>query len=225
MNDIEQARQVVGHAAPAIDKIRPFYNHPDFIGANVEYLRDALDEFEPAQRSSVKVAFTAHSIPLSMASGCRYESQLQMAAKLVAAAAGVLDWQLVYQSRSGPPTQPWLAPDILDYLRELKQQSVNNVVVVPIGFVSDHMEVVYDLDTEAKQLAEQLDMKMVRARTAGTHPLFIHMIRELILERMDQNIPQRFLGEDGVLPDACLQECCSMSVSEGAPHSQRVSTA
>jgi ferrochelatase len=118
-------------------------------------------------------------------------------------------WRLVYQSRSGPPAQPWLEPDILDCLRELKAQgSSSDIVIAPIGFVSDHMEVVFDLDTQARGLCDDLGLNMVRAHTAGTHPRFIAMIRELIGERMDENQPRLTLGALGPRPDACPAHCC-----------------
>jgi protoporphyrin/coproporphyrin ferrochelatase len=126
---------------------------------------------------------------------------------LIADALGVDRWRVVYQSRSGSPSQPWLGPDITDTLRELHDQGVENVVVAPIGFVSDHMEVVYDLDHEAQQVASELGMTMVRAATAGTHPGFVRMIRELILERID-NAPARFLGSRGPVHDICPADCC-----------------
>jgi ferrochelatase len=117
--------------------------------------------------------FTAHSVPLSMADSSPYVRELQQAC---AAVAGNRDWKLVYQSRSGPPGQPWLEPDIGDYLREIR----SDVVIVPIGFLSDHMEVLYDLDTEARAVCEELGVKMVRAGTAGTHPAMIAMIAEMV---------------------------------------------
>jgi protoporphyrin/coproporphyrin ferrochelatase len=116
-------------------------------------------------------------------------------------------WRVVYQSRSGSPSQPWLGPDVLDFLRELREKNIREVVVAPIGFVSDHMEIVYDLDYEAQQLAKELGLKMVRSATAGTHPAFVKMIRELILERVD-NAPARFVGTRGAGHNVCPADCC-----------------
>jgi protoporphyrin/coproporphyrin ferrochelatase len=142
-----------------------------------------------------------------MAAHCEYTAQLEETGSLIAEALGVTNWQLVYQSRSGSPAQPWLGPDICDHLRELNGAGVKDVVVAPIGFVSDHMEVVYDLDVEAQQLAGELGMKMKRAATAGTHPSFVKMIRELILERVE-NTPARFSGSRGAEHSICPADCC-----------------
>ena len=122
-----------------------------------------------------------------------------------------MQFKLVYQSRSGPPSQPWLGPDVLDYLRETKEAGVSNVVIAPIGFISDHMEVIYDLDTEARRLCESIGLNMVRAATVGTHPEFIQMIRELILERLEPGRERRFLGTGGPRPDVCAPDCCRLN--------------
>jgi ferrochelatase len=200
LDDIQRACEAVGPAAPTVDKIRAFHNHPGFIEANSDNVSTALQSIPESRRSMAHIAFTAHSIPRQMADNCAYEAQLQETAGLVAQVAGCDNWRLVYQSRSGPPTQPWLEPDILDHLKELKAAGITDVVIAPIGFVSDHMEVVYDLDTEARQLSEQLGLNMVRAKTAGTHPTFIRMIRELILERTAPNVTTNH--------DACAVDCC-----------------
>ena len=209
LEDIARAQQSVGPEAPNVDKIRVFYNHPEFIEANTENVRAALNQIPAARRSAAQIAFTAHSIPRSMAANCEYEAQLQETCSLVAAAAGHDRWRLVYQSRSGPPIQPWLEPDIGDHLKELKEAGTADVVIAPVGFVSDHMEIVYDLDTEARQLCDRLGLNMIRAATVGTHPAFIKMIRELILERMDPESPRRFLGQQEPLPDNCIEACCA----------------
>jgi ferrochelatase len=120
---------------------------------------------------------------------------------LIARALNIENWQLVYQSRSGSPSQPWLGPDVSDHLRALAGEGVKDVVVAPIGFVSDHMEVVYDLDYEAQKVARELGMNMVRARTAGTHPAFVKMIRELMLERINNEVPANI----------CAPDCCRLS--------------
>ena len=144
-----------------------------------------------------------------MADGCRYEVQLREACRLVAEGVGRNDWHLVYQSRSGPPQQPWLEPDIRDFLREEHNRTkLQDVVIVPIGFISDHMEVLYDLDTEARQLCNELGINMVRAATVGTHPRFIRMIRELIVERMTQSADRLALGTLGPNHDVCPDDCC-----------------
>jgi len=208
LEDIQRAQEATGPAAPNVDKIRAFYNHPGFIEANSNNVRAALNQIPEARRSMAEIAFTAHSIPRTMADNCAYEAQLHETAGLVASAAGHDRWQLVYQSRSGPPTQPWLAPDILDHLKELDGSGTTDVVIAPIGFVSDHMEIVYDLDTEARQLSEQLGLNMVRAKTAGSHPAFVTMIRELILERMQSDRRRPLMGGQQPLLDTCTEGCC-----------------
>jgi ferrochelatase len=210
LEDIERARESLGPAAPRIEKLRAFYNHPGFIEANVANLQAALEQIPPGQRSQARVAFTAHSIPLSMATNCDYESQLRETSRLVAEAVGVQNWQLVFQSRSGSPIRPWLDPDICDHLRELQGNGAKHVVIAPIGFVSDHMEIIYDLDTEARILCQQLGLNMIRAATAGSHPVFIEMIRELVMERIDPETPRRSLGSKGPRNDVCAPGCCSL---------------
>ncbi|HEY2960904.1 MAG TPA: ferrochelatase [Pyrinomonadaceae bacterium] len=205
--NIADAQTAVGPQAPHIDKLRAFYNHPLFIEANVDHIRSAWSRLDNDARPNAQLVFTAHSIPEAMAATCEYASQLEEAGQLIAEAVGSKRWRVVYQSRSGAPSQPWLAPDILDYLRELHAQEIRNVVVAPIGFVSEHMEIVYDLDYEAQNLAQELGMKMVRAATAGTHPAFVRMIRELMLERIDDE-PPRFLGTRGPAHNVCPVDCC-----------------
>ncbi len=206
--DIGRAQAAVGWRAPQVDKLRAFYNHPGFIDPNVANLRAALGQIPESRHDRAHVAFSAHSIPVSMAKHSPYETQLQETCRLVAEGVGLEDWRLVYQSRSGPPHQPWLEPDIGSHLEELKARGVEEVVVMPIGFISDHMEVMYDLDTEARQIAQKLGLRMIRAETVGTHPAFIRMIRELIEERMTENPVRRFLGTCGPGYDSCPVDCC-----------------
>jgi protoporphyrin/coproporphyrin ferrochelatase len=206
--DIARAQQEVGDGAPAIDKIRVFFNHPGFIEANADRLRDALAQIDELQRTSARVIFTAHSIPVSMAQACDYERQLQETARLVAEQLGGLHWRLAYQSRSGPPTQRWLEPDILDALRLINTENQSNdVVISPIGFVSDHLEIIFDLDTQAHEMCEELGLNMVRAQTVGTHPCFVTMVRELIQERTIPNQPAS-LGAFGPRQEVCAENCC-----------------
>ena len=171
LEDIQRARAEVGENAPEIVKIPPFSENPLFIEAMTDRVRIALAELPHA-----RVVFTAHSVPISMAEGSPYVEQLETASRHVAEALDVRDWKLVYQSRSGPPTQPWLGPDICDCLREYP----SDTIIAPIGFLSDHMEVMYDLDTEARAVCEELGVRMVRAGTVGTHPAIIRMIAQLI---------------------------------------------
>jgi ferrochelatase len=203
--NITDAQTAVGANAPQVDKLRAFYNHPLFVEANVDHIQAALQTLD--KTSTPVVVFTAHSIPESMANNCDYAAQLTEAGTLIAESLGIKSWQLVYQSRSGSPSQPWLGPDICDHLRALESQGVTNVVVAPIGFVSDHMEVIYDLDHEAQQVAREVGINMVRASTAGTHPGFVKMIRELILERTAGATP-RSLGDRGKSHDVCPLDCC-----------------
>ena len=207
--DIARAREAVGEGAPIVDKIRAFHNHPGFIEAVTDRLQSALSTVPSDRRQAAHLIFTAHSIPAGMARGCDYEKQLKETARLVAETSGHEEWKLVYQSRSGPPSQPWLGPDILDCLRDLKaQEGASDVVIAPIGFVSDHMEILYDLDTQAKELCAELGLNMVRAQTVGTHPRFIRMIRELIGERLDEGLPRPALGSLSPRPDLCPADCC-----------------
>jgi ferrochelatase len=209
--DIARAREAAGEGAPVVDKIRAFHNHPGFVGAVVDRVQQALEKMPLAGRDAAHLVYTAHSIPMAMAKTCDYETQLKETGRLVAERLGRKNWRLVYQSRSGPATQPWLEPDILDYLRELKaREGESDVVIAPIGFVSDHMEILFDLDTQARELCEELGLRMVRAGTAGTHPRFISMVRELIDERLDDNHARLALGVLGVRPDLCPPNCCPM---------------
>jgi ferrochelatase len=209
LENIAAAQSEVGAKAPKVDKLRVFFNHPGFIEPMVERTQNALEQLPPGRRDAALLLFSAHSIPLAMAQGSRYEEQLREACRLVTGGVGRSDWHLVYQSRSGPPHQPWLGPDIGEFIAKLHaKSSPSDVVVVPIGFISDHMEVVYDLDTELRQLCDSLGVNMVRAATVGTHPRFVRMIRELIEERMT-NLPQRLaVGTLGPSHDECPDGCC-----------------
>jgi len=211
LENISEARRDVGNDAPNVEKIRAFYNHPLFIQANVENVRAALQKIPAARRTGAYLVFTAHSIPISMAKNCDYKAQLMETSRLVAEGLGMTPWRLVFQSRSGSPAQPWLGPDICDYLPRMRAAGGTDVVVAPIGFVSDHMEIIYDLDTEAMALCRELGLNMVRAATAGTHPLFIEMVRELIMERVEPQTPRRFLGTHGARADPCPPGCCSLA--------------
>jgi len=217
--DIMRAQESVGADDLQIDKLRVFYNHPGFIEPNIENLRAALEEIPAEHRAATHIAFTAHSIPQSMASNCAYQDQLTETCRLIAEGLGHSQWKLVFQSRSGSPAQPWLEPDICDHLKHLKANGVTDVVIAPVGFISDHMEVLYDLDTEARQLCEEIELNMIRAATVGTHPLFIEMIRELILERMSDAPVRRALGTRGANHDVCPMDCCLMGAMRPAHQS------
>lgn len=218
--DIQRAQAAVGTGAPQVDKLRVFYNHPGFIEPTTENVQLALERIPPERRGKARVAFTAHSIPTAMAATCNYEKQLREVCRLVAEKLGLQHWRLVYQSRSGSPSQPWLEPDILKHLSDMKSEGIADVVVAPVGFISDHMEVLYDLDTEAFQHCQALGLNMIRATTVGTHPAFIRMIRELILERMEPGTVRRSLGSDSPGPDLCPLDCCLPGLGIPGPPSQ-----
>ena len=208
LQNIEAAREDIGEGAPVVHKLRAFYNHPGFVEANIDRLLAALGTLPKERRESARVAFSAHSIPDAMAATCDNVDQLQETARRVAEGARHERWQLVYQSRSGPPHVPWVGPDILEHLDALSQINVKDVIVAPIGFISDHMEVVWDLDHEARDYATDLGITLTRAETVGTHPAFIAMIRELIEERMGRVTVRQALGKRGPTPDVCAPDCC-----------------
>jgi ferrochelatase len=208
--NIADAQLSAGDGAPQVDKIRAYFNHPGFIDAMVDRTRQAFELLGPEQRAETHLVYTAHSMPSSMADSCKYVEQLTDASRLVCKRLGRSGDPLVFQSRSGPTSQPWLEPDILDHLRTIHSsaQGAKSVVIVPIGFVSDHMEVIYDLDTEARELCEELGLRMVRAGTAGTHPWFVRMIRELIEERVLGSQHRPAVGVLGPSHDVCPLDCC-----------------
>ena len=203
-------------------KLRVFYNHPDFISVTSKNVRQALDSLPENSRESVKIAFTAHSIPYSMSSTSDYEKQLKESCRLVAESMSLdtSQWDLVYQSRSGRPQDPWLEPDICDYIRDLHASGRNAMVICPIGFLSDHMEVMYDLDDEARKLCDELGMTMQRAATPGSHPTFIQMIRKLIQERTN-NAQRECIGNFGPNHDVCPDDCCPRPRRPGRPNANR----
>ena len=217
--NVGAAQERVGAAAPSVDKLRVFYNHPDFIAANADRLREAIEKLPKSGRESPTIAFTAHSIPSSMAAGCAYEKQLTETARLVAKECGIPAerWRLVFQSRSGRPQDPWLEPDICDHIRGMNPEQVPGLIVAPIGFLSDHIEVLFDLDEQAAEAASEKGIPMVRAGTVGLHPQFIGMIRKLILERMDSETPKEAIGQFGPNWDVCAVDCCPAPVYPGRP--------
>jgi ferrochelatase len=207
--NIAQAQAQVGSGAPLVDKLRVFYNHPGFISPMADRVRTALEHLPEEARGRSLVLYTAHSIPLSMAQSCNYVKQLEEACRLVSKTLGRPGDRLVFQSRSGPAPQSWLEPDVLDCVREVKHGKLAaGVVLAPIGFISDHLEVLYDLDTEAKQLCADLQLPMVRAGTVGIHPEFVRMIRDLIAERMSETPERVALGVLGASHDVCPADCC-----------------
>jgi ferrochelatase len=193
-------------AGPTAEKLPHYYDRPGFVRANAEALAAALRSLPADLRDGARLVATAHSIPDAMAAvagpqGHAYEAELTEAARLVVeAAAPGREFDLVWQSRSGPPSVPWLEPDVNDHLRALAEQGTRAVVVFPVGFVSDHLEVIWDLDNEAAETAGELGLAFARAATAGTHPAFVTALRELVEERRAGGAPR--LGTD------CPASCC-----------------
>jgi ferrochelatase len=231
-DDIEMAVAAVGPRAPRIDKIRPYFNHPGFIEPFAAGVEDALASLPAAAQAGARLVFTAHSVPTAMAAasgsrtagtavaggggdGGRYGAELREAARLIAerTRGGSLPFDLVYQSRSGPPSVPWLEPDVNDYLTALAREgTATGVVLVPVGFVSDHQEVIHDLDTEAAQTAESLGLPFARAKAPGSTPRFASMVCELVAERVS-GAPALALGDFGLGAfaggaDSCPADCC-----------------
>jgi ferrochelatase len=206
LEDIDRARAEV-EGAPEVDKLRIYFNHPGFVEPMIENTRAAYDRLPADLRGAAPLVFTAHSVPVAQPGREAYVTELNDVARAVAASVDDNpSWALVYQSRSGPPSMPWLEPDVGDHLEKLHAEGAKAAVIVPIGFVSDHMEVKYDLDVEAAELARRLGLRIERAATAGTHPRFVAMVRELILERDTTERPA--LGTLGPRPDTCAGTCC-----------------
>jgi ferrochelatase len=178
--DVATAREKVGAGAPEVAYAPPWAEHPLFIDAMVARAADALAQAPAPKRADALLIFTAHSVPVAMANGSPYARQLEAAALLIAGRLGHARWQVAYQSRSGAPSDPWLEPDICDALRGVEGQGIEDVVVVPIGFVCDHVEVLYDLDVEARAVAAEVGLRLHRAQTANDHPAFIAMLADLV---------------------------------------------
>lgn len=222
--NIEAARVAVGPDAPTISKLRLYFNHPGFIEPMVDQVRAALDSIA-APASETQILFTAHSIPLSSASTCDYQQQLENACALIHEGLGtepgsshndVPPWKLVWQSRSGPPQMPWLEPDICDAVHASAEAGNKAVVVVPVGFISDHMEVIQDLDTDAAAAAQAAGIAFARAGTVGTDARFVSMMVDLVNEQLVGATPVA-LGELGLVPDQCSATCCPAAVRPTRP--------
>ena len=222
--DLARARAEVGDGAPELDKLRVFYNHPGFIEPQRDRITAALEQLDDPARRGARIVFATHSIPHTMSRHCDYEAQHYEACRLVMDAFPGRTWELVYCSRSGPEQVPWLEPDINDHLEVLAVAGAVGVVVVPIGFVSDHMEVIYDLDVEAQQTAQRLGLPFARAGTVGADHRFVRMIRELVLERLE-GAPARALGTRGPSWDVCPVDCCLTPGQQELPAVAGASTA
>ena len=197
--DLARAAAEVGERAPELHKLRLYYNHPGFVDA-------VVDRVGEVHRAGARIVFTAHSIPVSMAQWCEYQPQLDEIADLVADRLGA-EWDLAFQSRSGPPHVPWLEPDVNDHLRALADEGVVDVTLVPLGFVSDHMEVKFDLDLQAAETATDVGIDLRRAPTVGTHPAFVSGLRELVEEKISGG-EVRWVGNAGPWPDPCPDGHC-----------------
>lgn len=211
--DVAEAQAKLGDGAPEVVKIRHYYSHNGFIGPMVHNSLTALKELPSDEE--VELIFTAHSIPLSMSDGSPYLPQLKQSMQLVS--AGIekslkrkLRSALVFQSRSGPPTQPWLEPDISDYLRTIAQRGTKNAVMIPIGFISDHLEVIYDLDIVATNTAKELGISVVRAKTASDSSEFIEMIVDLTKEILTGGTAPTETGHKARIY-TCSETCCGLS--------------
>jgi len=233
LDDIAAAQAKVGPGAPRVEKLRPYYNHPGWVRPWASHLALALEvcnvvrtvlpgaddgsagfasAARPDDAGAVEVLFSAHSIPVAMARSSPYVDHVTEAARLTAAGARVKSWQLVWQSRSGNPSSPWLGPDICDAIRA---SSAGTIVVVPIGFACDNMEVVYDLDIEAASAARETGAHFVRAATVCMSPAFVSMVRELVQERLEPFGPRRAEGMFGPWPDTCPDGHCPASAPTG----------
>jgi ferrochelatase len=221
LGDIAASVAESGPAAPRVDKIRQYFNHPGFIEPFAAATVTAIESLPEAVQNEADLVFTAHSVPAAMAAasgpaGGAYQAQLAEAARLVAERVPqARSWRLAYSSRSGPPSQPWLEPDVSDSLSELAQAGSRAVVIVPVGFISDHMEVRFDLDVEAAQTARRLGLAVARAATPGTDRRFVAMVTELVTERTAGS-PRRALGSMGPAPDICQNGCCGLSAARPA---------
>jgi ferrochelatase len=158
-----------------------WFDHPLWIAANAAHVREALMRLPEALRAEARLVFTAHSIPTTMAERSRYQEQLNTSAMLVAAEAGIEDWALVYQSRSGRPGDSWLEPDVSDYLRQARKDGLRAAVICPIGFVCDHIEVLYDLDREAADVCREIGLEMTRAEAVNDDPRFLDMMADVVM--------------------------------------------
>jgi ferrochelatase len=214
-DDLDKALRVAGANAPELVKLRHFYDHPGFVEAQTAAVRAALDSLPGGSGDAARLVFTAHSIPAAMnaasgpAADGRYAAQHRETARLVAEAirGDGAEFDLVWQSRSGPAEVPWLEPDINAHLRALAEQGVRAVVVTPSGFVSDHVEVRWDLDVEARETAASVGLQYARAATVGAHPAFVGAIRELVEEQLS-GAPARTLSPLGITGFECPVGCC-----------------
>ena len=211
--DLDRARNEVP-GAPNIERVRVYWDHPDFLGTAAELLAESRDA--AGLSSETPVLHSAHSLPLSMAANCDYQQQLNEAAAIVNELAGMRGpYEVVFQSRSGPPSVPWLTPDIDQRIHELAEQGTQELLVHPLGFVADHMEVLFDLDTQSAAAAKETGVKMVRTPTVGTHPRFVSMLVDLVEEAAGLRADRPSLSKSGPRPDKCNSQCCPAPTRPG----------
>jgi len=211
--DLDRARNEVP-GAPNIERVRVYWDHPDFLGTAAELLAESRDA--AGLSSETPVLHSAHSLPLSMAANCDYQQQLNEAAAIVNELAGMRGpYEVVFQSRSGPPSVPWLTPDIDQRIHELAEQGTQELLVHPLGFVADHMEVLFDLDTQSAAAAKEAGVKMVRTPTVGTHPRFVSMLVDLVEEAAGLRADRPSLSKSGPRPDKCNSQCCPAPIRPG----------
>jgi ferrochelatase len=207
--NLDEARAAVGPSAPTVHKLRAYFNHPGFVDAAAAVTRAALDAAATEFGAAARLVFTAHSIPTAMADAGPYLAQIREASRLVAEAVAASGWTLAFQSRSGPPTQAWLEPSLRDVIADHGRTSSAPLVVSPIGFLSDHMEVVYDIDVEAAAQAVDAGVRLRRAGTVGTHPRFLDAIVGLVEECLSRGTERATVGGLGAAPDICSPDCCA----------------
>ena len=210
LDDLGTARRRVGENAPIVDKLRLYYNHPGWVepwAANLDRaLKTAAADAPPRSGDGIAdVIFTAHSVPSRLAATSPYVEHITEASRLVAEVAGVGSWQLAWQSRSGPPGSPWLEPDVREVIAV---SPASTVVLVPIGFVCDNMEIIHDLDVEAAAVAKEKGANLVRVTTVSNSPAFVKMVLELVQERLGGDAPRRSMGRYGPWPDECPEGHC-----------------
>ena len=211
--DLDRARNEVP-GAPNIERVRVYWDHPDFLGTAAELLAESREA--AGLSSETPVLHSAHSLPLSMAANCDYQQQLNEAAAIVNELAGMRGpYEVVFQSRSGPPSVPWLTPDIDQRIHELAEQGTQELLVHPLGFVADHMEVLFDLDTQSAAAAKEAGVKMVRTPTVGTHPRFVSMLVDLVEEAAGLRADRPSLSKSGPRPDKCNSQCCPAPTRPG----------
>lgn len=186
IKNIADARAELRGAAPEVDYCPGWHDHPLFIQTWVELIQASLARISDQQRPATRLIFTAHSLPIAMAARSPYVEQLQTTARLIAEKLGQTDWSIAYQSRSGKPTDPWLEPDVNHLIRDMAAHGINKVIVAPIGFVCDHVEILYDIDIEAKKLAADRGVRLICASCPNDHPTFVQMMAEVVARTVSE---------------------------------------